>query len=553
MLREAVVGRINWLIGLALFSTTVVVTPSDSLDPINVPKLLVLLLFSIAVLALMTSNMRAILKSKNLHITLIALSLPVFMLITLLFTKAPKTQQIFGTYGRNTGFLYYLSLSILFLGVSIVASKPIKKSIIYAVTGTLLINCVYGFIQAIGKDWVGWDGAYSPVFGTLGNPDFASALLGFGAAFAISYLLARESSIKVRCLNFVYLIVSLFVIYKSQAQQGFVVLILVFAIIVFFEIRNYGISKIIQYTYLFTLGLISIFAIFGTLQKGPLSEILYRGSITQRGDYWHAGIKMFWSKPFTGIGLDSYGDWYRFFRSKVAAERFNGSVVSNTAHNVFIDIASTSGMFALFSYLSLILFALISTFKYLKSNPRLDPFFIAVFTAWIGYLAQSVISINNIGLGIWGWVLPGILIAMNRWRSEEESEIKTKKLPRESLDFSGMFMFVGVVIGFVIGFIPFNADANLRHALENGNPDKIYSAAIKWPTDSSRMLYAAKIFESNKLSDKADSIIRKSLKQNPRSFEGWQFLYELPTTTGNEKAEILSKLKSLDPNNKNIK
>ena len=118
---------------------------------------------------------------------------------------------------------------------------------------------------------------------------------------------------------------------------------------------------------------------------------------------------------------------------------------------------------------------------------------------------------------------------MSRWQDEEKVEKNLKKIAQKKIDFSGMFMTGGLVAGFAIGFIPFNADANFRHALETGNPEKIYSAATKWPTDSSRMLYAAKIFESNKLSAKAESIVQASLKQNPRSFETWQFLYGLPS------------------------
>ena len=90
-------------------------------------------------------------------------------------------------------------------------------------------------------------------------------------------------------------------------------------------------------------------------------------------------------------------------------------------------------------------------------------------------------------------MLPGLLIAMDRWQSEDKPKIKVAK----TTDFTGMAMIGGLVIGGVIGFFPFNADANFRHALESGDGNKIYAAAIKWPTDMSRILYASKIFESN--------------------------------------------------------
>ena len=549
----ALSSRIAWLVGIALFLTTVFVTPSNTLDPINVSKLWILTIFGFAVLALLMSQPKLLFSKENRLITYVSLLLPISMVITLLTSDAPLTQQLFGTYGRNTGFLNYFCLSVIFLGVAIASNKSFKNYFLYEVIGTLLVNGSYGFIQAIGKDWANWISSYSPVVGTLGNPDFISAFLGFISSFTIGYLFSRESSIRTKVILGISLLVIVFVIFKTQAQQGLIVFALVFAIVFYFELRNYINSKIIQVSYLVLFWITSILSIAGSLQKGPLTELLYRSSVTQRGDYWHAGFKMLWSQPFTGVGLDSYGDWYRFFRSSAAAERFNGSVVSNSAHNVFIDIAATSGLIAIIAYFTIILLALIASWKIFRSNSKLDPFFISVFAAWIGYLAQSTISINNIGLGIWGWVFPGLIIAMSRWQDEEKIEKNIKKSAQKKIDFSGMFMTGGLVAGFAIGFIPFNADASFRHALETGIPEKIYSAASKWPTDSSRMLYAAKIFESNKLNNKAESIVRASLKQNPRSFETWQFLYGLPTTSGNEKAEILIKLKSLDPNNKNVK
>ena len=192
-------------------------------------------------------------------------------------------------------------------------------------------------------------------------------------------------------------------------------------------------SKIIQILYLIFIGLTTVLIIAGSLQSGPLSNLIYRSSITQRGDYWHAGFRMVSQNPIFGVGLDSYGDWYRFFRSPEAADRFRGSVVSNSAHNVFIDIAATAGISALIGYLLLITFAFRASWKYILANNELDPFFIGVFAAWIGYLAQSIISINNIGLGIWGWVLPGVLISWSRTNARIEPNSKNLKEKRNQL------------------------------------------------------------------------------------------------------------------------
>ena len=255
------------------------------------------------------------------------------------------------------------------------------------------------------------------------------------------------------------------------------------------------------------------------------------------------------NNPLFGVGLDSYGDYYRATRSLAATLRRGPSTVSNAAHNVFVDIAATSGIFALLAYLLIIFLGFRAAIKISKRDKSFNPFFISIIVTWVGYLVQSIISINNIALGIWGWVLPGLLISIEKWSNN--SPYKPLK-PKKSLEFGGMAMVIGLTIGAVIGFIPFNADANFRHSIESRNADLIYKAATKWPTDCARVLYAARIFDQNKIKDKALSLARVAVKINPRSFDAWMYLYQSPNTSGSEKREILDRLKTLDPHNPDL-
>ena len=145
-------------------------------------------------------------------------------------------------------------------------------------------------------------------------------------------------------------------------------------------------------------------------------------------------------------------------------------------------------------------------------------------------------------------MLPGLLIAMDRWQTEEKPKVKEVK----STDFTGMVMMAGLVIGGVIGYLPFNADANFRHALESGDGAKIYPAATKWPTDPAKLMYAANIFDENKMQDKAVELAREAVKLSPRNFDAWMYLYNAPSVSGNEKREILDRLKALDPHNPDL-
>ena len=47
-----------------------------------------------------------------------------------------------------------------------------------------------------------------------------------------------------------------------------------------------------------------------------------------------------------------------------------------------------------------------------------------LFSAWVAYLAQSLVSIDNIGLTVWGWIFGGLIIALVSNRDLQSSDDK---------------------------------------------------------------------------------------------------------------------------------
>jgi O-antigen ligase len=545
MFREEIQVRIGWLLGTTLLSVSIAVTPITSLDPINLPKMWVLSALSFAICAVLFVQFKVLFQKKHWQFIVYAGLVFLFMMLAMLNSNSVMVQQIFGVYGRNTGLLTYFCFGVIFIASSIAMGKKAFKPVLLGTTIALGINAIYGLVQAVGKDPQKWSNPYAPVIGTLGNPNFVAAFLGMGMAFACSYLVASKVDFKIKILSVLYICIALYDILKSDAQQGFVVSAISFGLVGYFLLKSKYPSLSFRLIYLGAASIATAFAVLGTLQKGPLAAYLYKASVTYRGDYWQAGWKMFIDHPWFGVGLDSYGDYYRATRTLAATIRRGPSTVSNAAHNVFIDIAATAGIFALAAYLIVIAIGFRAAWNISKRSKSFDPFFVSVFVAWIGYLVQSVISINNIALGIWGWALPGILVAIDRLQTSDSK--KPEKI--QSADFSSMAMVMGLVAGGVIGFFPFNSDANFRHALESGNQDAIYSASLKWPTDAARINYAVRIFDQNNEQTKAVELAREAIKLSPRNFDAWMYLYSQESVSGNEKREILDRLKMLDPIN----
>lgn len=541
--------RIDFLIPIALFLVTIFITPTTTFDPINLPKLWILISFSTAILFITLFNLRSLNFKDNKIGILASIGVPLTMLISLVLSDAPTYQQVIGSYGRNTGLLAYLGFAVLFLATAYLSTPRIKRFILTAIASAFLINAAYGFLQAVGLEPFSWNNPYSPVIGTFGNPNFAAAFLGMGNGFALTYLLSKSITTTIRLLAAFYILVATFSIVKSDAQQGLIVSLLSIALVGYFYIRSKFKLRYINLIYISTCIAIALAGVLGTLQKGPLNGLIYKPSVTYRGDYWKAGLKMFKDHPLFGVGLDSYGDFYRAERTLNATLRRGPSTVTNASHNVFIDLLSTSGIFTFIAYILLIVVALRSSWRIFVNDNSFKAFEISIFILWIGYLVQSLISINNLALGIWGWILPGLLIAIDRWKTDPKIENKKSK----STDFSGMILTFGLVVGGVFGFIPFGNDANYLRALQSGNEQEIIAAANKWPLDWNRLNKTAEIFQANNLPQEATELARKAVAINPRNFDAWWYLYNSPLISGNEKQEILVLLKKLDPNNPDLK
>jgi hypothetical protein len=335
------------------------------------------------------------------------------------------------------------------------------------------------------------------------------------------------------------------------------------AIVGFFAVRAYLKSAIVTTAYVISVLGVGLLAVLGALQKGPLTFI-YKTSVSLRGAYWNAGITMGMDHPLTGVGMDSYGDWYRRARSENAATVMPGpKTITNAAHNVVIDFFAYGGFPLLIAYLGMLLLAGIAAVKVIRRNKSYDAVFVAMFGAWACYQVQSLISINQVGLALWGWILTGALIAYERATRElgVEAQATTKKtLPSikkqsASVISPQLVAGLGVVVGLLIAVPPLSADTKWRSALDSKDASKVMAAlepGYMNPSDSQRYAQAVQLFASSNLMDQAREIALKATEYNPDYFDAWKIVYFLSNSTEKEKAFALKNMKRLDPRNPDV-
>lgn len=550
------------LIWTALFAT-LIVAPSTAYDPINVPKLAVIALGGFSSAGILVSNFSVVMDSRYRIISLLLVLFILDLLIVLLYSGSNFYQGLFGTFGRSTGFVAYISLTLLFLSALLVSSKTIiqKFSIILLIAG--LLSSIYGFLQSLDIEPFSWSKRYSPVIGFLGNPNFQSSFLGFTGIVAFAFILSKEIKKSYKLFVMVYLVLTAHVINQTDSQQGFLVLLGGIGIVILIWIPT---SKIafLKYPSLFVGFFVVVFVTLGSLNKGPLGTILYKPSVIYRGDYWRAGWKMTTDHPFLGVGLDGYGDWYRRARTIEATLRRGPEITSNSAHNVFLDLSSNGGFPLLSIYLALLLVVMRSIAKILKRTKKFDAPLTGLISLWFAYLAQSMISINQLGLAVWGWIISGLIIGyeINTRISDPvpESNVQKRKgktakgaPPFKISDKTLITVTCGLLVGSLMGLPPLVASSKYLTALKSFDAKAIEESAFLWPYDANRMGQVAVFLANNKLQNQAMKVLLVGVERIPDDYELWRIISEIPSATVEQKTKAQAEMKRLDPLNPNLK
>lgn len=553
--------RLSQVLAMTGALATLVVNPWSNYDPISLPKMVVISGGAISVAAFIIFNRSYFLGNLN-RFTLTAFS--VFfagLFVPLLFGGAPIAQQFWGSFGRNTGFLTYLCLASLMFASVVVQSKTAYSKIMSLFVGTAVPMTAYCLVQFIHKDPISWSEKF--VFGTLGNVNFLSAFISMTS---VAFICLATNAKTPRTLRFSYIaiaLVDMFLAASTKSIQGPVIFAVGICLIPL--LRMLGSLK---KNYLFLSGYLVFLAIgfvglvLGILNKGPLAKVIFQPSILFRADYMHAGWAMFTSHPLTGVGMDSYGDWYRQVRGELSTLRTGPGRTSNTAHNIFLDVASNGGIVLALGYLLLLALVVFSVFKIIRSGKIRNPFVLAFVVTWIAYEVQALISINQIGVGVWGWILGGAIVGIEKGLSSEEIErwdslrdkalkIKTrgKTLPASQFLVSA----TGFAVGIAFAAPPWFADVAYRSSSTTGNFQKIYSATQKLGSTQQHQELLLDLTMRNNLANEALQVASGLVDKYPRNFFGWRILSVASANTPEGRSKAIEKARRLDPFNPELK
>jgi O-antigen ligase len=539
---------------------------TDFYDPFNSAKLILLLLIDGWIFGHLISSYKKNpinRKSQEFVTTIIILSFIFFLLISTTFTEVFIVGLLGDTQRRN-GFLAYLGLCIIFLyAARTIRFYNVIRIYKVAILIGLVLSC-YGLMQINGKDFIKWNNPYNAMISTLGNPNFASATLAILSLLALYGIFLKNLPAIYKLLGVTLIVIALIDIVSSDSRQG--LLVIFFSLLVYISIYLYYKNRKIGFLVTFVSTFIGALAVAGMLQKGPLTSLLYKDSVSVRGYYWRAGIEMFKSDPFTGVGVDRYGAYFKEFREVGYPLKYGFEITSSNAHNTFIQLFATAGIFVGTLYLVLIGYVLFSGINLLrKSNNEDQKITLGLISAWIGFQAQSLISIDNIGIAVWGWLLGGAIIGLSNGSNENLKETGIQRVSIKNANRVQINLFQPVISGMilvpVIVFSSFfyKSESNLfflkgitvPSSPQNKQPVQDYvNKVISNPFSDPFYKYRAAYFLLDMgYTDDAYSIILGSHRNDPRNPDYLQGLANFEESRQNiqNAISIRNKISVIDP------
>jgi len=544
-------------VAIGAVGVTLIITDRINTEPVNIPKMLLLAGLAGAVLGMMLWS-KALQQRSIRNIFYLIISFSILLILSSALSSNPFERGFYGAFGRNTGALTYISLALILIAVSTFKEFSSYIKIIKAFVIAAVANIIYSLFAGAGYDVFTWSNPFNgAVLGTFGNPNFIGAFMGiFISTMFIALIEYRAERMKLIIAS-LGILLGIIVIKLSDALQGAIIPVFGISALSLIYLKYFPRYKVVRNTAAIVYFFGFIVGALGILNKGPLAQLLYKPSLTFRGEYWQTGINMGLDKPIFGVGIDSYGSYFRTFRNESATVLPGVDVTTDTAHNVFIDIFCGGGFPLLLVYLLINLSVVVTAMKHIKVSSKFDPIFTFFSIGWLTYTIQSIFSINQIGLAIWGWLFAGAIIGYskldpNQNESNRLNSKSKKKSSQQSLAPAGAALsaIVGLVVGLLIALPPMVRDTQFRNIqTKSGGSQELIELVNSWPLDSVRINRASVLLTNSSLNVLSAEVALNGTKSFPNDYASWYTLYELSGEGSTERETYRAILNRIDPFN----
>ena len=394
---------INFLIYLIVGLVPLIFIPINGVLNTSISKLAGLAIISLFFLFVVVSDKEKITFIQDTLENRVLGAYVLFTTISVFFSLNWQISLLGSSYRYDGLIAFYLYLFAYLIARN---GKKLTKVIFPLLTVTSVLIAIYGVLQFYKIDPVPlkfyalkWEGL---AFSTMGNPNFLGSYLVLSIPMPI-YLYFYKSK-WWGLLAYAILFLGLLATRTRGAWLGAFIALVAFLILHglsqgFKKKDGYKIlavaitSMVVIMFFTFTSGdvfftrLFSIFIDLSNLAKKDYSE--YLGG-AYRVYVWGKVIQLILMRPIFGFGLDTmYIAMEMYFREAITQD-FGKYKNWDKAHNEYLNIGVSSGIFALFAYVFFLFLVLKKGFRRMTGNPAYVPFFAAI----IGYLVQAFFNIQ---------------------------------------------------------------------------------------------------------------------------------------------------------------
>lgn len=352
------------------------------------------------------------------------------------------TASLIGDVGRFVGVsstLALLVVSIFHAQFNFDSFMKLLRFYIIAVELVVLIGIAQRFdiVELPGDQGVA---------STLGNSDFFAAFVG--TAFPLLFLLAlnvtRRGQIVLGCVA----VLNIWALYLAGPLQGYLdvtfvaVGILIFALRKQLPQRNLSLNA---RTYIGTFAVI-IWAEFIFLMPFIGHFVPVLGNDVQvkiRSNFWLAGMRQFFSHPFTGVGPDQYGNNYEQYRTLEDIQKYT-NILSNDAHSASVQTLATTGILGTIAFLVLIALVIRSLLILWDARTINRKSLFAIGLYIFVYLTNSFVSPITLTHKVLFWGVCGFLVGQV-YRIPSRKSIKSSKSRVTALSAAFAFTLVAAI------------------------------------------------------------------------------------------------------------
>ncbi len=394
------------------------------------------------------------------------------------------SRSFWGTLERMGGFITQLHLWMYFIMLVAMFKTREDWELFFKISIVAsFLNSLYALGQKANLGEFILGSGVTRVFGTVGNAALFAGYTLFNFFWALYFLLQPKLSSAWRKFMAVAVILQ-FATILMTAVRGSIIALLVGLVVVGLFYAFLGDNKKIKKGVLGVVALIVVASFSFWLARntqtvqnnGFLKRVtdisLQTKTIQTRFWTWQIAWEAFSEKPAFGWGPENFSVGFARHFNPLFFESFGSETFWDRAHNLFLDILASMGLFGFAIYLSMIVVALYTLWKIFKAKGEWRMLSVFAFVILLVYHIHTSFIFDNFPtylmffslLGLLSWVFSqtGLAEEENKDVQHQDKKAEVQK-PKTWLVFCGLFIVF--LLSFPLLFGPLNTNYTGTRAL----------------------------------------------------------------------------------------